>query len=160
MSTLLVGLGHKARHGKDEVAQALMRRLLNNGTRVRLYAFAAALKAWCRVEGFMEEKDWPLLQYVGTEMFRKRDPGIRVRALAYQITEERPEAAVITDMRFPNELTLVKKNGGIVVKVERYNPDGTLYAAPPSCKRLRVICCATRSLPCFSSFVYYLCVFY
>lgn len=126
MGTIIVGFGHKARQGKDTLAR-MVHELLAQETKI--YSFAAALRAYCRVSGWMKEKDAPMLQYVGTDLFRKSNPDIWVETLKHQIEEEAPAAALITDMRFPNELRLCAVNG-FTVNVTRYNFDGTPYIAP------------------------------
>jgi len=113
--TLLVGFGNKARHGKDYVANEV-HALLPRET--RLYSFASSLKAVARVLG-MRAKDGPLLQALGTDVFRKIDPDIWVRVLKYQIEEEAPKCALITDCRFPNEANYIHNSGGILVRVVR-----------------------------------------
>src|SRR5687768_4004777 len=121
LPTLVIGLGHKARQGKDEVASYLVR-AYGQRLDIRRYAFADALKAHCRVAFRMTEKDAPLLQMVGTDLYRRADPDIWVRALYWQLREDAPEVAIITDMRFPNEAGFVKQVGGITVCVSRVCP--------------------------------------
>lgn len=115
----ILGLGHRARHGKDTVAWAILEHCAKHGIRAKQYAFADALKAYCRVAFGMREKDAPLLQYIGTNAFRKHDPDIWVRVLLDTIREQAPEVAIITDMRFPNEGDAIKAAGGYTMRVER-----------------------------------------
>lgn len=124
----LVGFGNKARHGKNFVADEV-HALLPRET--RLYSFATALKAFARVFG-MREKDGSILQALGTNVFRKVDPDIWVRVLKYQIEEENPKCALITDVRFPNEANYIRNSGGLLVRVSRtrglseHNPLGLI----------------------------------
>lgn len=120
----IVALGHKARNGKDTVAQLMLER---DPRRVKIYSFGNALKCFCRVMGWMGPKDGPLLQTIGTEVFRKQDPDKWVRVLSYQIEEEKPEIAVISDLRFPNEADWVRGSGGIVVRIKRLHDNGEQY---------------------------------
>lgn len=127
---VIVGIGYKARHGKDTLAKYLIQGLYQKGKEidVRRYSFATALKCYCRVQGWMTVKDGKVLQYVGTELFRDRvNPDYWVQMVDYQIQEEQPDIAIFSDMRFPNEKAFVEKHG-ISVKVERINDDGSLYA--------------------------------
>jgi hypothetical protein len=128
-ATLIIGLGHKARNGKDAVADYIMR-AFGRSQNIRRYAFADALKAHCRVAFGMTEKDGPLLQMVGTDLYRKNDMNIWVRALYWTIREHSPEVALITDMRFLNEAAFIKEQGGATVEVNRRNLDGTRYISP------------------------------
>lgn len=125
----ILGLGHRARHGKDTVARAIVSYCAQRGVYAKQYGFADALKAHCRVAFGMREKDAPLLQMVGTDLYRRTDPNIWVRVLLDTIAEQEPDVAIITDVRFPNEAEAIRAKGGAVVKVERRNEDGSLWVA-------------------------------
>lgn len=125
--TLVLGFGHKARHGKDWCCQAIHEQFPHM---TRLYSFAGALKAYCRVCRGMTKKDGPLLQRVGTDELRAADPLVWVRTLYWQIEEERPRVALISDLRFPNEADFIHSTGGRCVKVSRLQSDGTPFVAP------------------------------
>lgn len=122
----VVGLGHKARHGKDTVAGHILQLVPG----ARRYSFADDLYALCRVLYGMGEKDAPLLQRVGTEVGRSVDENIWVRAVYHKLLQDRPPLAVFPDTRFPNEVNLVKAMGGTTVKVTRLNPDDTPFVDP------------------------------
>jgi hypothetical protein len=62
-----------------------------------------------------------VLQYVGTNIFRRMYNNVWVDATIRRIEQENTELAVITDCRFPNEVEGVQKAGGKVVKLTR-NP--------------------------------------
>lgn len=128
-TTTVIGLGFRARCGKDTLA-SYMHALMPEESRV--YHFADALKAWCRVQGMMKEKDGLLLQVIGTDVFRQRvDSNIWVKCLQYQIEEDHPRVAIISDMRFPNEAEWVKSRGGLTVRLTRYLADGeTEFISP------------------------------
>ena len=87
------------------------------------YSFAAKLKEICRdmwPEQFLNgNKPRELLQYVGSDMFRKRDPNVWVNYLDRQLQVENPRRAVIDDCRFINEAEALKKNGFMLVRVVR-----------------------------------------
>lgn len=125
-NTTLIGLGHKARHGKDFAAQVIHEHF---PTMTKIYRFADALKAVCRVEWGMTAKDGALLQKVGTDIYRENDPLVWVRSLYWQIAEEQPRFALIPDTRFPNEADFIHAVGGYLFKVTRLNQDGSLYVA-------------------------------
>lgn len=124
--TLIIGLGHKARHGKDSAARILIERFPH---RVQRFSFADDLYAVCRVLHGMTTKDAPLLQRVGVE-YREKDEDTWIRCVDSKIREARPRVAVITDVRFPNELAYVKAMGGVCWKIERRMPDGALFVDP------------------------------
>lgn len=125
--TLVIGFGHKARNGKDTAAGVMQDYF---GKDARRYAFADALRAVCRVCYGMKEKDAPLLQMVGTDLYRRVNPNIWTDVLYETLKEQRPKVALISDMRFPNEAEMVKGMGGITIRCIRLNPDGRQFIDP------------------------------
>jgi hypothetical protein len=121
--TLVIGLGHKARQGKDTAAG-----ILNAVHMAERFAFADDLYAYCRVIHRMEGKDPRLLQNVGVYL-RKGDPAVWIRAVYSKIKMAQPAIAVITDVRFPNEFEFVKALGGECWKIERWNHRGQVMLA-------------------------------
>lgn len=124
--TLLIGAGYKARAGKNTFIEAVHARLPCES---RIYSFATALKCYCRVQGWMTVKDGPILQYVGTELFRKKNPDFWIDMVRWQIEEEKPQIALFSDVRFKNELAYIKSNDGISIKVSRVNVNGIPYVS-------------------------------
>lgn len=59
------------------------------------------------------------LQWWGTEYRRYQDPFYWIKKTAQQIEKDNPQFALISDMRFVNELLWVKAVGGFTVKVQR-----------------------------------------
>lgn len=59
-----------------------------------------------------------LLQFYGTEYCRAGDNNYWVKKVAARIAEEKPEVALITDMRFPNEMAFCQKYGN-AIRVDR-----------------------------------------
>lgn len=130
--TLVIGLGHKARHGKDTVAQAMLEAGRSTVARI---GFADALYDYCRVEHGMTTKDAPLLQRVGVEM-RGRNPLTWINAVYWKIVDfsarwnrKTPQVVVIPDVRFINEAEFVRGMGGYLIKVERRDENDVLYQA-------------------------------
>lgn len=60
-----------------------------------------------------------VMQYVGTDVFRKMQTNVWSDATVRLIKKESPSLALIADCRFPNEVDAVKNNGGIVIKLDR-----------------------------------------
>jgi hypothetical protein len=133
---MIIGLGYKARSGKDSVADYLVE---HHGYCRR--AFADSLKEACRaifdlsdeqlygsqkeeVDPFWKTTPRDILQRVGTEAMRVGyDPDIWVMSLKKHIQSSNKANWVITDVRFPNEAEAIKEMGGIVVRVDRENRD-------------------------------------
>lgn len=62
-----------------------------------------------------------VMQFIGTDLFRKMKDSIWADATIKKIKEESPSLAIIADCRFPNEVKAIKDAGGIVIKLNR-NP--------------------------------------
>lgn len=60
-----------------------------------------------------------ILQFIGTDIFRKLKSNIWVDATINKIKQEKPKIAIITDCRFPNEVQAIKDNGGKVLRLTR-----------------------------------------
>lgn len=123
--TVVIGFGHKARHGKDSAARMLRETFAG----VKRFSFADDLYAVCRVLHGMTTKDAPLLQRVGVE-YRERDEQVWIRAVYAKLLAAPPRVAVITDVRFPNEFDFIKALGGVCWKVERRLSTGELFVDP------------------------------
>jgi hypothetical protein len=107
-----------------------MSALFNDGLRTGGYLQEneniLALPEWVQYdpEAPMDDPDCPygkqrlFLQWYGTEYRRSINPDYWVKRVAKRIAEERPEIALITDVRFPNEVAFCQKYGN-AVKVER-----------------------------------------
>lgn len=67
--------------------------------------------------GFMTARE--VMEFIGTDIFRKIRQNVWVDATINKINREKPQLAIITDCRFPNEVTSIKNAGGIVVRLTR-----------------------------------------
>jgi len=144
---IVIGLGHKARQGKNYVANYMQQAY----EAISFYAFADELKRYCKEHHDELEPQWqlahqtkqkpafkddpiygctPILQWYGTDIARKADPDTWVKAVAQRIESEQPTVAIITDVRFPNEAQFVKEKAGYLVEVIRRNADGSQYRDP------------------------------
>jgi hypothetical protein len=124
--TTFIGIGHKARNGKDTVATAIVDAF---PTIVRRVGFADALYAHCYVAYGMKGKDAALLQAVGAGE-RERDPEIWISALYETVKRFNPQYVVIPDLRHQNEASFIKAMGGYCVKVTRLNADHSQFIDP------------------------------
>lgn len=126
---LLIGLGNKARHGKDLTAQAIKDYAYSMSLpEVRIYKFAEALYEECRRDHGMMEKDAPLLQRIGTER-RVQNPNHWIERVAFKMSGFKG-IGLLTDVRYQNEAAWVKSQGGVLINVTRLNEDGTPFVAP------------------------------
>lgn len=62
-----------------------------------------------------------VMQFIGTDIFRKMKPNVWAGATINKIKSEQVDIAIIADCRFPNEVEAVKNADGIVIKLTR-NP--------------------------------------
>lgn len=67
-----------------------------------------------------------VMQFVGTDIFRKLQNNVWADATINKIQKEKADLALIADCRFPNEVNVIKKAGGIVIKLNR-NPFGSTH---------------------------------
>lgn len=169
---LLLGFGHKARHGKDLAAAAIKdyyaaQNLLftKHGQhkaviKLGIFKFANALytevndaieydhgklaevfKRYNTPSWVVEEpnpefsalapfgKHPTLLQWWGTEYRRAQDPDYWVDK-TFAAIPDCLDLAMITDVRFLNEVQAVEKRGGYSIKVERLDELGKPFVAP------------------------------
>jgi hypothetical protein len=138
-SPLIILFGHKARHGKDTVVKTIIDAYKDKYD-VRRYAFADELKnevegldklAMCARYGvaydFNPPMDDPLcptgkqsslLQAHGAHM-RTINPYHWVNKLGNKIEKDKPQIALISDMRYKNERLWGLANDGYTVNVTR-----------------------------------------
>uniref|UniRef100_A0A6C0EFE5 Deoxynucleoside monophosphate kinase n=1 Tax=viral metagenome TaxID=1070528 RepID=A0A6C0EFE5_9ZZZZ len=134
----VIGITGKKGHGKDTVGKIL------NKYGYKRIAFADPLKEACRcIFGFTDEQLYGdekektdpfwnvtprhILQYVGTDLFRDQlgfvvpDLGkdIWIKSAEKHIESSGFDKIVITDVRFQNEVDMILKKGGYVVRVTR-----------------------------------------
>lgn len=67
--------------------------------------------------GFLTARE--LIQYMGTEIFRKIYPDIHILATLEKIKRDRPDLAVIEGCRFPNEVLVPRAQADFDVKIVR-----------------------------------------
>ncbi|HAI42694.1 MAG TPA: hypothetical protein DCM40_33600 [Maribacter sp.] len=68
-------------------------------------------------KGYMTSRE--VLQYVGTDFFRKLDPNVWINSLLRKIKIDKPEVALICDVRFKNEIIELQKQGAYIVGLTR-----------------------------------------
>lgn len=119
----VIGIGCKARQGKDTLATAIHALLPK---RSKIYHFADSLKVYCRLQGWMTSKDGRVLQTVGDLLEEHRI----IDALDWQIREEKPDIAIVADLRTIKEYQWVHEYEGTTVRVVRMMPDHTQYIDP------------------------------
>ena len=108
--TKLILISGKAEHGKTLTANIIKGRLENYGKRVTLLPFASYLKFICKEHfGWNGKKDLrgrEILQRVGTDIVRKRNPDFWVKSVAdfIETFSDDFDFIICDDVRFPNEI--------------------------------------------------------
>ena len=97
-------------------------------------AYLMRLSALVTVEGWEKAKAKPevrrFLQVLGTEGARGHfGPNVWVDALDIQLSESYAQDAVISDVRFQNEVDYIKELAGTMLRVVRIMPDGQPFRA-------------------------------
>ena len=119
----------KAESGKDTAAAIMKEELEADGHKVLVTHFADLLKYICRSffgwNGEKDEAGRTLLQTVGTDVVRAKDPDFWVRFVA-DVLQFFPDAwdfVLIPDCRFPNERDVLAKSGldTTLVRIVRRN---------------------------------------
>jgi hypothetical protein len=119
---LRLALGHQSRVGKDTFADYVLYRF--GGVKLSfagdLYEVAGCVQKYL---GKPVEKDPNLLQLLGTMLRDHYSQDLWIERLEKKIdriTKNNPhENIVITDVRFPNELEFVRRNGFVAVGIDR-----------------------------------------
>lgn len=103
----------KAQNGKDTAASILHSSLTNDGKKVLITHYADLLKFICKNyfgwDGQKDEKGRQMLQYVGTDVIRVKDPTLWVDFVAKMLKyfHSNWDYVIIPDCRFPNEITVM-----------------------------------------------------
>ena len=120
--------GH-AQHGKDTAADLLRWMLEANGNKVLITHYADLLKYICKAffawDGQKDEAGRSILQYVGTDVVRKKRPEYWVDFLVgiFELFGDNWDYVLIPDCRFPNEIDALKSYGFDVISMRIHRPN-------------------------------------
>lgn len=110
----VICIGGKAQHGKDTLAKYLKEGLEQRGKRVQIIHYGDLLKYICTMyfnwNGKKDEAGRTLLQKVGTDKIRSRNPNFWVAFVAdlLDALQDEWDYVLIPDTRFVNEVELMK----------------------------------------------------
>lgn len=124
----------KAQHGKDTTAQLLKAELEANQHSAMIIHYADLLKYICKQyfnwDGVKDDQGRELLQIVGTDIIRKKDPEFWVDFVIRlsKVFSDTIDYILIPDVRFPNEIQKWWENNiqPITIRVERPEFDSNL----------------------------------
>lgn len=113
----IICISGKARHGKDTFAGFLADALERRGQKVVIFHYADLLKFIAKQyfgwDGVKDEAGRTLLQKIGTDIVRERDPDFWVNYAIdlFSMFSEEWGYVLIPDCRFPNEIQRMKEAG-------------------------------------------------
>jgi hypothetical protein len=81
-----------------------------------------------------------VLQYVGTDLFRKMSDNIWVDNCLNQIAKDSPAMALISDVRFENEVVAIQEAGGYVVGLTRHGTSDDTHDSEVSVGKCLELC--------------------
>jgi hypothetical protein len=136
----IIAIAGNARCGKDTLGKNICSLLNEYGIKSSTYSFADELKRetddflkqTLGISAYTDNNDEksiirPFLVFWGTDLRRKLNPTVWVDKVLERINDD--EVAVITDLRFENELDFVRLNNGSVIYLSRIDKNG-LEIAP------------------------------
>lgn len=122
----VIAISGKARSGKDFTGELMRKHLTDKGYNVLVTHYADLLKYLCKSlfnwDGKKDENGRHILQYVGTEVVRKKEPDFWVDFVIkiLHLFEYEWDYVIIPDCRFPNEIDkLIYEFSTVSVRIER-----------------------------------------
>lgn len=128
MATVIC-LSGKAGAGKDTVAKIMKDHLEGSGYRVLITHYADPLKTMCKEffgwDGKKDRAGRALLQYVGTDVVRKKDPDFWVNYIikVLSVFPNEWDFVLLPDARFPNEVERIKEAGYNTIHIQVHRKD-------------------------------------
>ena len=129
----VITISAKAKSGKDFCANLIKQKLETRGNKVLITHYADLLKYICKTffnwDGKKNMEGRTLLQYVGTDVIRQKNPDYWVNFLIgiFNLFPDEWDYVLIPDTRFPNENNLLKEYYDVTtVRVTRPNYDNGL----------------------------------
>lgn len=124
----IVPISGKARHGKDTTAELIKKELEAKGKKVLIVHYADYLKFICKAyfgwNGEKDEDGRTLLQQVGTDKIRAKEPDFWVNIIEELISVlgDEFDFYLIPDTRFPNEIDFFRQFDHHVIAIRVVRP--------------------------------------
>ncbi len=125
----MIAISGKAQHGKDTTAFFIRVQLSIDGSKILVVHYADLLKYICQTffdwNGRKDEAGRQLLQYVGTDVVRKKQPDFWVDFIVdvLKLFPADWDYVLIPDCRFPNEIERLREAGLDVTHVRVVRPN-------------------------------------
>jgi hypothetical protein len=134
---LLLGLLGKAESGKSSAADAIVNRARSQGLTSRSYELSQYILQSCIDRGLIPQKtrkqldrsEIATLVEVG-ESVRSRDPELWVRTALLDISADKPQVALVPNIRRQYEAEAIRREGGIILKIVSLNKNGSEFISP------------------------------
>lgn len=111
-----IAFGYKMRSGKDTACDYLLNKY--GGHKLTFAKPIYDILNYAQnIAGFENKKDRQFLQYIGTEWARNKNPNVWIDVLKKNCEQYEGKNIFLSDLRFINELDILKKNGWICVKL-------------------------------------------
>lgn len=125
----IINISGKATHGKDTSALMIKQKLETKNKKVLIAHYADLLKYEAKQffnwDGIKDEKGRQILQYIGTDVIRAKNPDYWVGFIKefLEMFQNEWDYVIIPDCRFPNEIEAWKIDGwpNVIVRVLRDN---------------------------------------
>lgn len=140
--SIVIGMSGRARHGKTEACQAIVRAAIELGLSAGLYDIGSIIREYCITTGQlpnikredMSKEQLEILINVGKEK-RAVDPQYWIGQVMAKIAKDDLDVALCPNCRFETEAIALRNVGGYLVRLKRLNDDGSTFISddrPPN----------------------------
>ena len=136
--TLILGLCGRARHGKTTACEAIADHASSLGLKAKLFDIGDRVRLYCIQEELlpkvarkdMTPEQLKILVDVGKQK-RKEDEHYWINLVLEDFRSSKNiDVALFPNVRYMNESTVLRKEGGYIIGCKRYNEDGSLFISP------------------------------
>lgn len=124
----VIAISGRAQHGKDTIASMMKEQLEGKESKVLITHYADLLKYICKAylnwNGEKDDDGRRLLQHVGTDLVRRKEPDFWVDFIISILNffDDRWDYILIPDVRFKNEVSKLKESGFDVIHIHIDRP--------------------------------------
>jgi hypothetical protein len=138
VSQILIGWSGRARHGKTECTKAVREFAEREGKTVGVYDVGAMILQTCVRQNRLPDvkradmtKDQiQVLIDVGKELKNAFGQDYFAKRVVDKAKQDKVDVAMCPNLRLPVEADCFRKAGGVIVRVNSLNKDGSIYISP------------------------------